>query len=171
MNSTIYRFKIINNKLKNEIINFSNYYTYSNKEELKEKYKLWCDDDNIKQLIQNEEIILKKNNYDLQKNDIYNKIFISIKYYYIKKNLNNNFGNKKIIKKKEIKFSKNLLSLVKRHITNHINNKPSDSLILFLDINKDNINKEIEELNIEKDIFNLKFKKMFKNQYFVINKK
>ena len=172
MDQSIYRFKITNQELKEEIINFATYYLYSDKDTLKDKYNDWYyNNEKIKNLIIQEEIILQRYNYDLTKNTLYNKIFISIKYYYIKKILNDKKKFNTNIKKnniKEIYFSKKLISTVKQYINNNKNYKPSICINMFIDNNKNLIESEKEKIN--NCDFDLKFKKMFKNQYFIINK-
>ena len=177
MDQQIYRFKITNPELTNEILSFSQYYAHHTKEELKEKFKEWCEEDNIKGLIEQEESILIRYQYDLKKNNIYNKIFKSIKYYYIKKIINEakiinvkktKDKNSKKSKKKEIKFSKELINNIKTYIKENEKQKPSDCLNVYNKIYKKEIENEKKRLNIDEEYFEEKFKKMFKNLYFVL---
>ena len=173
MDQSIYRFKITNPELKDKIIDFANYYLYSDKDTLKNKYNDWYYSNEIQNLIIQEETILNRYNYDLNKNSLYNKIFISIKYYYIKKILNDKKKFNKSTKKnnvKEIYFSKELINNVKQYINNNKNYKPSICINMFIDNNKNIIENEKEKLNNCDCDFDFKFKKMFKNQYFIINK-
>ena len=80
-----YRFKISNEDLYNEMILFSDKNRFLNKEDLKEAYEKWIEEPYINSMVRGEEEMLKKNNYNLGKNNISQKIFKSIKYYHIKK--------------------------------------------------------------------------------------
>jgi hypothetical protein len=172
-----FRFKIINVEFYNEIKNFSEFHKYENKDVLKESYKTWCEQPNIKAYFKQEEDALKKLNYDLTKNNIYKKVFKSIKYYHIKRilyeNRLENFENNIVSKRqKTVIFSKELLSAVKNYLKENENKndfKPSTYFEYFCEENKYLIEQEKSRIlnqNIDIDNFNFRFKKMFKNQYF-----
>ena len=178
-----FRFKISNDDFYNEIVEFSKIHCYENNELLKQNFKNWCELDNINKMIEKEKMILEQANYDLNKNNIYKKIYKSIKYYHIKNLLKNmNFDivedNIKQERKKNIVFSKDFISIVKKYISDNVNNrdfKPSTYYINFSESNSELIthefNKHFEKNNsITRDNFDYKVKKMFKNQYFMLFK-
>ena len=184
----MYRFKVNSAELYEEMINFSKIHCFENKTTLKESFNTWYENPQINNLIQNEEIILKRNDYNLEKTNIKTKLFKSIKYYHIK-NMNRNIEvnneskwNKKPMvhmrenaeKKKNFVFSKSFIENTKKYLKNNVNNqdfKPSTYFESFMIENEVEIEKEkfsIEENrdNILNGEINLKIKKMFKNQYF-----
>ena len=83
--ATIYRFKIQNSELNDEMVSFSLYHLHETKEDLKESFQKWCQEEHIQSLILQEKKYLESLQYDLNKNPIETKIFKSIKYYHMKK--------------------------------------------------------------------------------------
>jgi hypothetical protein len=180
MKNITFRFEF-NEYLKNEIIYFSKLHKYDDKKLLKENYDKWCNE-NIEEII-NENTRLKTLGYE---GDVKNKIFISLKYYFIKKQkkediLNEIKKNKEITRsKKYITINKDLLKEVDIFIKNQLelreNIKPH---IIFLNFcsKEDNIyllKKIIKEFKNNglcdaKDIEN-KIKKIFKNRVFYFTK-
>ena len=180
-NTKVYRFKINSNELYDEMLHFSKLHLYDNKTSLKENFNIWISKPNIESLIENEENILKRKNYDFEKNNMKQKIFRSIKYYHIRNLLKeNNDKNTEIMneKKKKVKvivFSKEFLNQVKTYLTKNVVNenfKPSVYFNYFCETYPNIIEKEkniiMENLNenYNEDDFENKLKKMFKNQYF-----
>ena len=180
-----FRFKISNDNFYNQIIEFSKIHCYENNKLLKQNFQQWCESDNIKKMIEKEQTILEQANYDLKKNNIYNKIYKSIKYYHIKnilKEMNVNSENKNEEEKKEkvklVIFSKDFINIIKQYISDNINNrdfKPSVYYDLFYETKSEEITFEFKKQNIknkliDKTIFAIKLKKMFKNQYFMLFK-
>ena len=173
MSQSIYRFKIKTPELYNSIMEFSKNNRHKTDEEIKNVFSNWYNSHAIQELILKEEDILIKNNYDLNKTPLQDKIYKSIKYYHIKR-LNNDgkFKSKSSSKRTNITFSKNFISIVQEYIKNTPTiTKPSDMLDDFVKINKELI--EVESRNSNKsdltcDEFNCKLKKMFKNQYFML---
>ena len=173
MTNSIYRFKIKTPELYNSIIEFSKCNRHKNNEDIKTSFLNWYNSADIKQLVSNEENILIKNNYDLNKTPLQDKIYKSIKYYHIKKlNDSGKFKNKKMNKGTNITFSKDFISVVQQHINNTTTNtKPSDMFDSFVTSNQELIMIESRNSNksdLTDDEFNYKLKKMFKNQYFML---
>ena len=180
----IYRFKISNPSLYEQMINFAHTNQFLCKQELIEKYKEWSLLPMIRNMIKEEEDLLRRYDYDLKKTNINQKVFKSIKYYHIKnlietrkmKLINSDEVSLKENEIKSFKFSKELILKVKEYLDSIDSNesKPSICCDSFI---KDNI----ILLNTEKDIvqlsghnqehFDMKFKKMFKNQCFFKFKK
>lgn len=182
MDSKTFRFKISNSELYDEIVQFSKTYKYSTNEVLKQQYERWCNQDNIWCMIHNEEIMLRRNGYDLNNNNIHQKIYKSIKYYHIKNMLNNtsfqssNESKKNKTNNIKLRFSSELIYLVKQYIEDSYNNdefKPSLCFNTFCEKYNEQINTEKNNYDdeITEKEFNQKLKKMFKNQYFMKYKK
>ena len=173
----IYRFKVNSQELYQEMIDFSSLHKFEDKQTLKENFNNWLLKPNIEALIEDEEQLLKRTQYDFEKTNMKHKIFRSIKYYHIKNMLKtepqkNTPQNKRI---KKIVFSKNFLNEVKTYLTKNVENenfKPALYFDYFCDIysksvetEKNNIQQKAEE-NYNEEEFMYKLKKMFKNQYF-----
>lgn len=168
----IYRFKISNNELYEEMVLFANKNRFLNKKDLKETYEKWIEDPYIKSLVKNEEELLKVNQYDLGKNNITQKIFKSIKYYHIKKITSKPpVHKKKETRKKEIVFSKELLESVKQVLQNSQSLKPSQYYEKFVEENMEMIEREKSRFEEQETLFESKLKKMMKNQYYMMFQK
>uniref|UniRef100_A0AB39JAZ1 Uncharacterized protein n=1 Tax=Florenciella sp. virus SA2 TaxID=3240092 RepID=A0AB39JAZ1_9VIRU len=181
--SKIYRFKITNTDLYEEMIHFANINKFLDRKDLKEKYEEWSNKPEIKSYIEDEIAFLSRNNYNFEKTNISEKIFKSIKYYHI-----NNMKNEmkmtslpikkdkdKKTKSKNIKFSNIFIQKVKSHLNElkggeHIP-KPSECYDLFIELNNEMIKEEKNNLDITDKEFEFKLKKMLKNQYFMLFKK
>tara|TARA_Y100000768_G_scaffold387804_1_gene380350 strand:+ start:294 stop:836 length:543 start_codon:yes stop_codon:yes gene_type:complete len=172
----IYRYKIKSKELYDSIIEFSKSNRHKEDDEIKKEFIDWVNSRNISILVKEEEEELKKTDYDLINNPIERKIYKSIKYYHIKK-INNNSKFKDKPKKnkdtkKNIKFSKELIDTVQKHIKKDENSiKPSLLFDEFIKTNNDLIIQEHRnnnKIDLSDEDYNYKLKKMFKNQYFMI---
>lgn len=180
-----YRFKV-SNKLYQEMIDFAEFHKFEDKVTLKENFEKWSEEPEIMSMIQDEENILRRQNYDLEKNNIQRKIYKSIKYYLIKNMLKSmelqpeqqdkTKNSTNIKKNKNIKFSKELIDTTKQFLLKHINDpefKPSKYFQTFCENNKELVESNIQEIienedyeNVSQAELDFKMKKMFKNQYF-----
>ena len=184
MESTIYRFKITNKELYEEMIYFANLNQFLLRKELKEKYEEWIELPKIHNLIQEEITVLSRCNYNFTKTSIHEKIFKSIKYYHIN-NIKNKMKfeyeteqNKEKPKKiKNIIFSNGFIEKVQVFLNEFIDNskkvipKPSHCCDLFIESNKELVENEKKQFDISESEFDKKLKKMIKNQYFMLFKK
>ena len=184
-NARTYRFKISNIELYEDMVGFAHTNQFLDKQDLKDKYEEWLDLPEINTLISEEEELLRRQEYDLQKTNIKQKIFKSIKYYHIKnltedrkmKNSPNTrmsnettISTENINKKKSVSFSRELIEKVKEELLLATELKPSVCCKEFM--TKHSLLLTVErENNEEIDNFNEKFKKMFKNQWFMKFKK
>lgn len=82
---TTFRFNILNSNLNEEMIEFAHFHKHTNSSLFKESFDAWCKSGSIASLIHEEEKRLFNENYNFHKNNIYTKIFKSIKYYHIKR--------------------------------------------------------------------------------------
>ena len=185
----IYRFKISNPDLYNLMIDFANTNQFLDKSDLKDKYEEWLELPEINKLIIEEQEILRRNEYNLLKTNIKDKIFKSIKYYHIKNLIE---GRKmklsqdtsattistpisNIVNKNNCsKFSQELIQKVKEELSIATELKPSICCKNFMTkysllLNKEKMNNPCEDK--ETDDFDKRFKKMFKNQWFMKFKK
>ena len=177
METKIFRFKIQNKEFYDKIIDFSNLHKHDDKDSLKENFKSWCESKEILPYIEQEKNILMRNHYDLEKTPIYDKIYKSIKYYHIKNMLKQEDKSFTctIKRKKNIKFSKSFIQVVKQYLNEHLQDnefKPSSYYTLFYKENEHLIQSEIlninKENNYNSDFIKSRIKKMFKNQYFTM---
>lgn len=152
----IHRFKC-SDTLNKEIMDFSDNHKFDSKENLIEQFDSWTKEKNIVELIEKEKEFLQVNSYE---GDIHMKIFKSIKYYYIKKFLEEKEKEKKV-KKKPTYFPKEFLTKFYLDIEANfeINRtfKPSDTYQAFLEKN------ELTDSN--------SIKKCYKNIYYQIKNK
>ena len=152
----IHRFKC-SNELNKEIMHFSDTHKFDSKENLIEQFESWTKETHIDGLIKKEEEFLQTNSYD---GEIHMKIFKSIKYYYIKKYIEDKEKEKKD-KKKPTYFPKDFLKKIYTDIEHNFETnrlfKPADSYITFL------------ENNDLKDSSSIK--KCYKNIYYQIKNK
>jgi len=153
----IHRFKC-SDELNKEIMEFADIHKFDSKENLIEQFDSWIKENLIVQLIQKEEEFLKTNSYD---GDIHMKIFKSIKYYYIKKFLDQNETEKEKKKRKPTYFPKDFLAKINADIDHNFQTnrsfKPADTYKIFL---------ENHDLQDSESI-----KKCYKNIYYQIKNK
>ena len=167
-----FRFNILNSKLNEEMIEFAHFHKYTNSTLLKESYDAWFKSGAIASLIHEEENRLFNENYNFRKNNIYTKIFKSIKYYHIKKlkamplyidtTMDTCKESLKVAHERRVylqdhlnhdakqenssgfRFRSVFLQHVKTHITNDLTQKPSLSYDSFCTIYKEEIEKEMK---------------------------
>ena len=178
----VYRFKIHNETLKHEMHEFAEIHAFETRTALKESYETWFTDSKIVELLKDEKNTLMDKGYTFHSDPwttLKQKVFTSIKYYHIKNIVK---GTKRKIEeripldydkwKNEVQFSKAFISSVKRHIITCMETwssmKPAESLEHFLDLNEESCKQEQVRLNLDDDIFSIKMKKMYKNQYYII---
>ena len=165
----IYRFKITNPELNQEMITFSQYHKHEDKDTLKNSFKEWFESDKISQMVQRENSILYENKYDFKKGSLETKIFKSIKYYHIKKALGKIVVQPSILTTStRITFSHTFIEMIKDYLIQNRDKPPSVSFEYFLKDRAFEIRneKEIYIPEIEKYLFDGKLKKMYKNQYY-----
>ena len=170
MASKTYRYKF-SQDFKNELMEFSRIHKYDEPAAFKDNWDIWCKDN--KSIIDNEIAILKNNGYT---GNALDKMYKSVRYY---------FKNKSDVKK-EVKQRRQYLGLspeFREAVDTHIQNialrrelKPSIGFVDFMDqvIYSQLIRSEklrLESYNFTKEDINNKFKKSYKNRYFLEQKK
>ena len=170
MASKTYRYKF-SESFKNELMGFSRIHKYDEPTTFKDNWDIWCKDN--KTIIDNEITILKNNGYT---GNALVKMYKSVRYY---------FKNKSDVKK-EVKQRRQYLGLspeFREAVDTHIQNvalrrelKPSIGFVDFMDqvVYSELIRSEklrLESYNFTKEDINNKFKKSYKNRYFLEQKK
>ena len=170
MTSKTYRFKFTDD-FKTEIMGFSRIHKYDDAAAFKDNWDIWCKEN--KELIDNEIKILKGNGYT---GNALVKMYKSARYY---------FKNKSDVKK-DVKKRRQYLGLCpdfREAVDTHVKNvalrrelKPSLAFIDFMDqvIYSNLIETEklrLESYNFTKEDIMERFKKSYKNRYFLEQKK
>ena len=162
--TNIYRYKFTQ-EIMDELHNFSKIHQYDDRVQFKEAWQLWTVefDETIRVEIQR----LSHNGYE---GDILDKMFKSARYYFRKKS-----SVKPEVKERReyVSFQKDILTLMDDHI-NLTKLKPADGFTDFCNANMEALKKEITYL-VEHNIkdakqIQAKFKKTYKNRYFLMNK-
>lgn len=173
-------------KLKEEIIIFSNKFYKEHRKIIKNEWNLWVEHN--KSFILKEKMELEIKGYKGSIDDFIGKLFFSVKYYYIKKDkkenvnqteiiiikdeINNNNNNK--IEKNEIapKITKKIISFINKHINSLSDFKetPAISYLNFINCYKEDIFNEITDSktynNIKLHVIFNKIKKIYKNYHY-----
>ena len=161
--SNTYRFNF-SKQIMDVLLPFVNINKYSDTQSFNEKWDIWLKQNNS--IIKNENKLLMSKGYQ---GDIYIKLYKSAKYYY--KNKNKNKSVKK--RKKYISIDHQILNLIDEHIISiRINLKPHDCYLHFIELHKNDINEEYNRLiNIlNKNDFDNKIKKTYKNRFYILKK-
>ena len=162
--TNIYRYKFTQ-EIMDELHNFSKIHQFDDRVQFKEAWQLWTVefDETIRVEIQR----LSHNGYE---GDIVDKMFKSARYYFRKKS-----SVKPEVKERReyVSFQKDILTLMDQHI-NLTKLKPADGFTDFCNANMESLKKEIAYL-VEHNIkdskqIQAKFKKTYKNRYFLMNK-
>lgn len=166
----IYRFKF-----SSEIVNMLKEFSQNNKDktrnEFNKEWKLWTESN--KKIIVEEIIRIQDLGYD---GDIIKKMYNSCRYYYSKKETL--VGNKEKTRRVYVKFDKHILASIDKHILDNIEHddyKPSigynEYYEKFNDEIIETVNKLTKETNLSNDEVLMKYKKTYKNRYYIISKK
>jgi hypothetical protein len=162
--ANIYRYKFTQ-EIMDELHNFSKVHQFDDRVQFKEAWQLWTVefDETIRVEVQR----LSHNGYE---GDIVDKMFKSARYYFRKKS-----SVKPEVKERReyVSFQKDILILMDQHI-NSTKLKPADGFTDFCNTNMEALKKEIAYL-LEHNIkdskqIQAKFKKTYKNRYFLMNK-
>jgi hypothetical protein len=162
--ANIYRYKFTQD-LMDELHNFSKIHQFDDRHQFKEAWQLWTIefDETIRVEVQ------RLSHYGYE-GDILDKMFKSARYYFRKKS-----SVKPEVKERReyVSFQKDILILMDQHI-NSTKLKPADGFTDFCNANMEQLKKEITYL-VEHNIkdskqIQAKFKKTYKNRYFLLNK-
>lgn len=159
----VFRFKL-NPELLNKMHEFAKIHRYDDRETFKESFDDWKRDN--KSDIDQETVRLQKLGYD---NDICDKIYRSIRYYFRKQYLPTSDDNKKDannVKKTYVRIPKMIIDGMDEYIKEHNNEKPSNAFDNFISVMERSEDLR-EELN---NISDIRLKKAFKNRHYIITK-
>ena len=165
----IFRFKFSNDILEH-MMEFARIHKFDERNDFKDAWKSWTE--------QNDELIKAETSrlIDLGfEGDIDDKMYKSVRYYYRKKS---NTKTEPKQRRKYMSIGKDVLSVIDRHIMNGIENnedfKPSSGFEDFIESCSDIINPSVDKLQesgMEKQHIDDKFKKTYKNRYYIIKNK
>ena len=178
-----FRFKF-SQEFTEQMANFAKIHQYDDRKAFKEAWQEWIKDDDINSLINDESKDLINRGYE---GNILEKMFKSARYYYRTKS--NNKEPPTVPRKEYIGFSSNMLEIMDNHIKAQFlenakadkNNKmiakisPANAYTEFcnthhveIDGESKNIFEQYENQYAGKDEIDVKFKKTYKNRYFLI---
>jgi hypothetical protein len=176
------------NDFKEVLSRFAKVHQYDERKQFKEEWQKWIEDDEIRSMINDEMKTLSHNGFE---GDALDKMFKSARYYFRKKSEEH---KEKKERKKYTGFSRDILKIMDDHITTKMNNNtktiqnindeeiilcdisPEDCYTDFCEKNKDMILKEIMSLKEKTEVLDTKevsnkFKKTYKNRYYMIRTK
>ena len=163
-NLPIYRFKFTKDFME-ELYTFSKIHQYDERNDFKEAWKAWTEDN--EEIINNEIKYLINLKYD---GDIMDKMFKSARYYFRKKSTEKKDPKQR---RQYISVSRELLDAMDFHIEENINNtnyQPKTGFIIFCKENeillKETITKLLEQDVKDMELIQNKIKKTYKNRYF-----
>jgi hypothetical protein len=163
-NLPIYRFKFTKDFME-ELYTFSKIHQYDERNDFKEAWKIWTEDN--EEIINNEIKYLIDLKYD---GDIMDKMFKSARYYFRKKSTEKKEPKQR---RQYISVTRELLDAMDDHIEENIkteNYQPKTGFILFCKENeillKDTLTKIFEQGVNDIELIQNKIKKTYKNRYF-----
>lgn len=172
INNNVFRFKF-DDQLSTIMQEFARIHKHDSRVDFKENFEEWYNS--------NEESIAREQRRLTEigfNDDIKNKVFRSIKYYYVKRTPNENTTSQKIRPDKYVQHSREFANISISYINDKCipeSKSPHKSYIDFIQDHEDDINLEINRLmennNLSNDDAKSKIKKTFKNHYFQLNKK
>jgi hypothetical protein len=162
MSASIYRYNFSKDFME-ELYEFSKIHQYDHRKDFKEAWLKWQDENT--DAIEAESRRLVELDYT---GDILDKMFKSARYYFRKKNVVKAEPKER---KCYVTVEKKMLDAMNRYITEHSDEKPSESFVCFCENHKDELREEVSHLlknKMEKDEIINKIKKTYKNRYFII---
>ena len=137
--SLIYRYNF-SEEITHRILCFSKLYQYDERNDYKEKWEIWCEENN--ELILKETDRLNKLGYE---GEVLDKMYKASRYYFRKKKLEKNIPKRR---ERYISLSRELLQNIDLYISENLKleMKPKDMFIRFCEINNELIQKTIIEL-------------------------
>ena len=168
LNVNIYRYKF-EDDFTGELFKFSKIHQYDHRKDFKAAWENWLEENN--DIVEDESRRLKNLGYD---GDILDKMFKSARYYFRKKSTEKKAPAER---RDYIGVHKNLLDAMDEHIKLEIKNadyKPSDGFDSFcksnIDLLKEQINVLCKSGLTDSNEIKQKFKKTYKNRYFLLVK-
>tara|TARA_Y100000813_G_C24162362_1_gene352619 strand:+ start:2929 stop:3453 length:525 start_codon:yes stop_codon:yes gene_type:complete len=169
MSRTIYRYKFSEEFLDN-LQNFCRIHRYDDSKKFKDDWDIWIEEN--KDIIDMEKMRLKELGYT---GNCEKKMYKSARYYFKSKSTGKNEPKKR---RPYIGLDREFLDTIDIHIQSisEDNMKPAEALLNFLDKTEysDIIRNEklrLKSYNLDDDEIRKKFKKTYKNRYFIMKKK
>lgn len=163
----VYRYNF-EEKVMDVLSTFAKMHQYDDRKVYKEAWKLWIEEN--EQMIKQEESRLIKLGYD---GDTYDKMYKAARYYFRKKSSVKPEPKKR---RKYISMDHELITSMDQHILRHMINKEytpssgySDYCNLYTELIKSEIVRMIE-LEVCQEEITHKFKKTYKNRYFILSR-
>lgn len=168
---SMYRFKVQTHELEREMIEFATHHMFETRDVLKKSFNDWLLKDDIHHLLENEKVIMARNNY---KASLETKLFKSIKYYHIKNKLGalkeqpTEVSTPQAKKVKQVTFSPSFRNVVKKHMKTHGSIAPAKAFESFQENYRNEIVEELKNIShVTEGEFLKKMKKMYKNQHYL----
>lgn len=168
MTHNIYRFKF-SDDIMQAITEFSKIHQYEDRNDYKESWKEWCDDNSEFIEIETRRLI------DLgYKGNVVDKMYKAGRYYFRKKTLLDSTETKK--RRVYVAMNSTILSNMDKHITDSIKSEtysPAEGYSEFCENNIELLKTEIARLlknGISSEDISSKIKKTYKNRYFIISR-
>jgi hypothetical protein len=161
--NTIFRFKF-STEFNNQLLSFSKLHQHDDRITYKDNWTLWLQTND--QMIDEESRRLREQGYD---GNIIDKMYKSGRYYYRKKTPKQEPKKRR----KYIPIECDVIEQMDKHIADNADSptfKPSSAFELFTNEFKDLIEEETNRLlekELSKEDIKLKFKKTYKNRYFI----
>jgi hypothetical protein len=154
--------------------NFSNGHYEEDRKTFKRSWERWISQNNITPLINEEIKSLRNAGFD---GDVLDKMFKSTRYYFLKKVIHNNenIADEKKKRKSYVGLSKVVLEHMDLHIKEHLGSRPEDAYNSYCNQFTQKIKGEIQDManDSEESIDDVykKYKKTYKNRFYVMSKK
>ena len=168
MTHNIYRFKF-SDDIMQAITEFSKIHQYEDRNDYKESWKEWCDDNSEFLEIETRRLI------DLgYKGDVIDKMYKAGRYYFRKKTLSDSTETKK--RRVYVAMNSTILSNMDKHIIDSIKSEtysPAEGYSEFCENNIELLKTEVARLlksGINSEDISSKIKKTYKNRYFIISR-
>ena len=161
--NTIFRFKL-STEFNDKLLSFSKLHQYDDRHIYKDNWTLWLRSND--EIVEQELHRLRQQGYD---GDIIDKMYKSGRYYYRKKTPKQEPKKRR----KYIAIETDMIDQMDTHISDNFNSptfKPSAAYELFTNEYKELIQEETDRLvekELSKEDIKLKFKKTYKNRYFI----
>ena len=164
---SIFRFKF-SKEFSDELFNFSKMHQHDERNVYKQEWDRWVNNNSF--IIEEETKKLKENGF---KGDVFDKMYKSSRYYFRKKKAEKVDPKKR---RKYVSIDSDIIENMDNYIKQNINFyhvKPSISYEQFCMDYSNELDQEENRLidyGLESNYINKKFKKTYKNRYFIINK-
>lgn len=163
----IFRYNFNNNVIE-YLLTFAKIHQHDERKSYNEAWKMWLEEN--MEIVKGEEKRLQELGYN---GNVIHKMYKATRYYFRKKpNIKSDPKNRR----KYVSMEHEILTAMDNHIIRNMTNvdyTPSSGYLNFCQLHVDLIKSEISrmlEINISKEEIGLKFKKTYKNRYFILSR-